>query len=127
MPRANALLVIDESSVCAKDEAQYWRIADKVFHAGYDVELRWTKDGQEARCCMLAKAAEMDIIICCGDREVFGEGIAAVPPIHPAMTVYHVPCNAVAGLSRMPKFFFQIMSWLRSFAVCGTPPMQPAF
>lgn len=124
--RKQALLIIDESSVNAENELQYWRIADKLLHAGYDIEMYRAKDPGMARSCVWRSMSSMDMIICCGDRAA-GQRDDGAAPKRSRAVLYHVPCKAVANLSHMPVLFFQILSWLHSFAVYGISSAEPSF
>lgn len=105
--RKTALLVIDTSSVSDVNEPQYWRIADELFHAGYDMEVYRARTKQGARQRILCGAKGKVLIVCCGKCTGFTDGTED-------MAVYHIPCASVETQSRLSTLLFQIKGWLQS-------------
>lgn len=116
MKRKAALMIIDMRTVDDLKEIKYWRIADKLFGAGYDVEVHRTKDTLAIWQCVYNHGLRKDAVLCCGDDGDFREVAPHLQAANPQGVVCHIPSGKIANMSCMPAVILNIASWLKSLS-----------
>lgn len=117
MTRKAALMIIDTRTVDDLREIKYWRIADRLFRSGYDVEIYRAKDTLAIWQCAYNHGSHKDVILCCGDDGDFHEVTTHLQTANPQSVVCHIPVRKIANMACLPAVILNIASWLRSLSV----------
>lgn len=117
MKRKKALLVVNPSSGKSQKEAEYWQIADRLFHSGYDVEVHITAQQGDAKARVAARGESQDVLLSFGGDGTYNETVSAVVEKGIRTPIYHLPhgtANDIARTLDLPRHGAESLPLLNS-------------
>lgn len=98
--RKSALLIMNPAAGKATREETCWQVADRLFHEGYDVDIRTTRERDDVGRIIRQYGAGQDVIVCCGGDGTFHDVAEAVVGAGFDTPIYHLPVGTTNDLAR---------------------------